>query len=83
MYTKHAKIRMKQRGLEPLVVDLLLSYGAEQHDKRGGTRRYFDKLSRRRVQRAIGRRVFKRLEDLLDAYLIEQDGHIITVGWRH
>jgi len=74
---------MQQRSVDPLVVDLLLQYGAEQHDKHGGVRRYFDKRSRRRLRRAIGRQSFSRLDDLLNSYLVEQDGHIITVGWRH
>ena len=83
MYTKHARTRMQQRSVDPLLVDLLLRYGAEQHDKRGGVRRYFDKPSRRCLRRAIGRQAFSRLNDLLNAYLVEQDGYIITVGWRH
>lgn len=83
MYTKHAKDRMQQRGLGPFVVNLLLDYGTEEHDGKGAVRRFFDKKARRSVKRALGHQVFRRVDDLLDAYLIEKDGKIITVGWRH
>ena len=80
---KRARNRMQQRCVNPLIVDLLLDYGAEQHVKRGRVRRCFDKRSRRTLRRAIGRQAYNRLDDLLYAFLIEQDGYVITVGWRH
>ena len=74
---------MQQRGIEPLVVELLCRYGAEEHDGRGAVRRYFDKGSRKLLRRAIGRQTYKRLEGFLDTYLVECDGKIITTGPRH
>ncbi len=83
MYTKHAKTRMQQRGIDPLVVDLLLQYGVEQHDNKGGVRRFFNKMSRKELRRSIGRMTYRKLEHYWDAYLIEAGGQIVTVGWRH
>lgn len=82
MFSNHASTRMQQRGIPPLIVDLLLLYGVEEHDGRGAVRRYFDKRTRRQLERHLGRQVIRRIDDLWDAYLVEADGDIVTVGWR-
>jgi hypothetical protein len=83
MYTKHAKSRMQQRGLSPFIVDLLVLYGDEEHDGRGGVRYYFTKKSSKRLRQDLGNPVYKKIKHFLDAYAAECDGHIVTVGWRH
>jgi len=83
MYTRHAKTRMQQRGIDPLIVDLLLQYGSEEHDGRGAIRRFFDKTARRSLRRNIGRNLYRHLDHYWNAYLVESDGQIVTVGWRH
>ena len=83
MYTKHARTRMQQRCIDPLIVDLLLQYGAEEYDRRGAVRRYFDKIARNSLRKNIGRHMYRRLDHYWDAYLVERDGQIVTVGWRH
>lgn len=50
-YSAHAAARMQQRGIREDVVDLLLRYGREEHDHRGGTIVYFDKVARARMAR--------------------------------
>jgi len=83
MYTKHAAIRMQQRAVPPLIVEWLSEFGAEAHDGRGAVRRYFDHKGRKRLESAVGSVVVERLNEYLDAYLVEKlDGTVITVGRR-
>lgn len=79
----HAKARCQQRGIPPGVVQLLYTYGAEVHDKHGGVILYFDKSARRHMARDLGRQFVRRLEPLLDAYVIEMEGRVITAGHRY
>ena len=41
--TKHAKVRMQQRAIPPLVEQLLDEYGEQQFDGHGGVICYFSK----------------------------------------
>lgn len=82
MNTKHADIRMQQRGIPPLVLDWLLKYGQEAHDHHGAIIRYFDKRSIRRLRRDVGNKPVGRLADYLNAYLVESNGSVVTVGHR-
>ena len=83
MYTKHALVRMQNRAISPFVVDLLLLYGDEEYDDRGGIRHFFTKKTRKVVRRELGCQIYKHVRHYLDAYAVECDGHIVTVGWRH
>src|SRR6185437_11357268 len=81
--TEHARARMQQRGISPAALELLLDYGHEQHDHRGCRIVRFDKRSRRRVLREIGRDAFRRVERWLDAYaVVAEDDAVVTVGHR-
>lgn len=80
--SRHAGSRLQQRGLPRAVVEWLQQFGAEEHDKHGAVIRYFDKGARRRLEHALGRRVVQRMGDFLDAYLVEHDGCVITIGHR-
>lgn len=46
--TRHAEVRMQQRGITMLTLKSLLDYGAATHDHRGGKIVYFDKPKIRR-----------------------------------
>ena len=82
MLSKHAKHRMQQRAIPPLMVDLLYRYGREQQ-QRGSTVIFFDKRSRERARKAL-EDMTRRFDKLSDAYLVEADdsGQTITVGHR-
>lgn len=81
--TKHAVTRCQQRGVPPLIVEWLDCYGARTHDKHGAELLWFDKCSRKKLQREVGLQVVDRMGDLLDAYLvIAENGDVVTVGWR-
>jgi hypothetical protein len=81
--SRHASTRAQQRGLPPLIVDWLDTYGARAQDQGGASILYFDKISRRKLAREVGAQVVDRLRPLLDAYLVmADDGTVITLGWR-
>lgn len=82
--THHARTRCQQRGIPPLIVDWLNAYGARTRANMGAELVWFDKDSRRRIRRDVGKQVVDRLGALLDAYLIlGEDGVVVTVGWRY
>ena len=82
MLSTHAKQRMQQRAIHPLMIDLLYRYGREQQQN-GSTLLFFDKRARKRALQAL-EDVKQRFDKLSDAYLIEADGDgtVITVGHR-
>lgn len=79
--TAHAHIRSQQRGIPPLVVDLLLQFGRREHDHRGAEIVYFDRHSRKRIESYAGGLISK-LSEHLDSYAVVANGEIITVGSR-
>ncbi len=80
--TEHATCRAQQRSIPPAIVNWLLEFGAVEysHDAR---KRFFDKVARKRMEKALGHEIVDRLGDLLNCYLVEsQEGTIITVAHR-
>lgn len=83
MNTRHASVRAQQRGIPPLVDQLLDLYGQEEHDGHGAVLRYLSKSSIRTMEREMGKRPVARLAEWFDAYkVITTDGITITVGHR-
>lgn len=64
----HTKTRAQQRGIPPLIDQILETYGQEQHDGHGAVILYLTKTSRRRMERDMGRRLVARLSEWLNAY---------------
>lgn len=82
--TDHARVRMQQRGISPMALDVLLSYGREAHDHRGCRVVFFDKRSRARATRELAGETLRKVERHLDAYaVVAADNAIVTVGHRH
>jgi hypothetical protein len=54
MNTQHAQARAQQRGIPPLVDELLERYGHEQHDGHGAVVLFLDKRSIRAMERDLG-----------------------------
>lgn len=79
--TLHAAKRCQQRGVPPLVVDLLLEFGSRQHDGLGAEICYFDKKAKKRLQTYAGGLAGK-LGCELNAYLIVNGDRVITAGPR-
>ncbi len=70
MKTLHAQKRAQQRGIPPLIDELLDLYGREQHDGHGGVVLFFDKQSVRAMERDMGRKPVSRLAEWLRAYKV-------------
>lgn len=81
--TLHAEVRAHQRAIPPLILEWLDRYGAHEHDSRGAMVAYFDKRSRRLLEKDVGKRIVDRLDDLLDTYLVVDDDNVVTVGHRY
>lgn len=79
--TKHAKKRQQQRGIPPIVVDLLLDYGTEvRAPGQQTTKCYFDKPARRRLRVYAGH-LAPLFEEYLDCYVVVgDDRNVITVA---
>ena len=81
--SSHAQTRMQQRGVPPVVIDLLDAYGATAYDHHGAAVRYFDKAARRKLRASEGADVYRALETKLNVYaVVARDGCLITVGRR-
>lgn len=79
--SRHAQVRMQQRGIPVPIVEWLLAYGAVNYQK-GTELYYFNKQSRKLLERDFGKHELARYEKALDAYVISSSGKIITVGHR-
>lgn len=83
--SKHAHDRLQQRGIPPIVVNWLQQYGSRRYDHRGAVIHYFDKKSRKRLSRELGRNIVGRLSDLLDVSMVVSvgDERVVTVAHRY
>ena len=77
----HAEKRCQQRGVPPLIVELLCEYGKSTKSA-GAEIFHFDKKSRKVVRRFAGRQLMAGLDKYLNTYLVYKDGCILTVGHR-
>jgi hypothetical protein len=80
--TKHAQIRQQQRGIPPIVIDLLIEYGTEASAGSQATKYYFDKAARKRLNSYVGR-LTSLFSEYLDYYaVVGADGAVITAAPR-
>lgn len=81
--TAHATARAQQRGIPPLIEQLLDQYGDEEYDGHGVVTLYLSKKSIRKMEHDLGRRPVSRLSSWFDAYKVQDgEGRTITVGHR-
>jgi len=78
----HATTRCQQRGVPPLVVDLLLRFGRREHDHKGAEIVFFDRRAKKEVDSYTGGSIGK-LSEQMDSYAVVSDGCVITVGVRY
>jgi len=86
MLTKsiHSKKRIQQRGIPPFTIDLLMKYGDSKYTGKGGIIRFFDKKSKKRMVRDLGRQIINQLSKHLNYYLIHTKSNVlITAGRRY
>jgi hypothetical protein len=83
-FTMHAETRIQQRGIPPMVIDLLMQFGSAS--RCGGAERLtFDKLALRRLRRHLGGdRGLKLIDRWLNVYaIIGDNGQLVTVAHKH
>lgn len=78
--TRHAQIRCQQRGIPPMVLDLLFQFGASVPAGDGATKMFFDKSARRKVQTYAGP-LASLLNEHLNSYIVVgKDDEVITAA---
>ena len=81
--TRHAQVRMQQRGIGGEALEDLLAYGRAVHDHHGAEIVFFDHAARRRLAGERGEEALRRLGKRLAAYAVIGDrGQVLTVGQR-
>jgi hypothetical protein len=81
--TKHAAIRMQQRGINEQTLDYLVRYGSRMHDNRGCLIVFFNKHSRKHLTEFQNAYLPKPIKSQMDAYaVVSIDGKVLTVGHR-
>ena len=80
--TQHAQARLRQRGIPPDMLELLLDYGDSVHDHAGAEVLYFTRTARESVRRVRGNGAYKRVASSLNVYAVIANGQVITVGHR-
>lgn len=82
--TEHASVRMQQRNVPPLILQWLADHGARSYDGHGAQICHFDKRAVRRLERAYGREVVRKLQCFLDCYcVLAEDEVVVTAGHRY
>lgn len=81
--TKHASIRIQQRGIPPWFVDLLVAHGKTSHDGHGALLKSIDKDTRLLLQATLSRTQYARAERYFDVYaVVGSDESVITAAHR-
>lgn len=82
MKSAHAQVRTQQRGIPPLVVDLLMQFGTRINSGEGTEICFFDRRARKHIHAYAGG-LFSRLNEQLDAYAVVSGEKVVTVGTRY
>ena len=78
--TQHANIRSQQRAIPPILIDLLLQFGACEPVGNGATKMFFDKAARKRVKAYAGS-LSGLINEHLDVYaVVGSECQIITTA---
>jgi len=85
MFTKseHAKQRIRERNIPPLIIDLLMIYGDSKYLPEGKKIRFFNKRSKQKMSRDLGRSIISDLSKFLNCFLVHNHSNVlVTVGRR-
>jgi len=78
--TQHARIRSQQRAIPPILIDLLMKFGACESVGSGATKMFFDKAARKRVKAYAGQ-LAGFINEHLDVYaVVSSECRIITTA---
>ncbi|MEI8282662.1 MAG: hypothetical protein WCG75_09685 [Armatimonadota bacterium] len=81
-HTQHSQVRAQQRGIPPLIIDLLIQFGVRKPAGKGAETLYFDKRTKKELQIYSGG-LMGKLSGALDVYAIVVGDKVVTVGPRH
>ncbi|WP_152619826.1 hypothetical protein [Paramagnetospirillum magnetotacticum] len=79
----HWESRIQQRGIPAEAIDLVMAYGESQHDHHGCEIIYLSARGKQRVLKDAANRNLRRLDKLLDVYVVVGRSGIATVGHRY
>ena len=80
--TRHAATRCQQRGLPPMLLDVLMQCGSSVPAGDGAVKVFIDKAARRRIKVYAGP-LASTLHEYLDVYaIVAADGQVITAAHR-
>lgn len=80
-YTKHFQHRAKQRGVNAIVVSVLLKYGVSRLSRSGVDSIFFTNDALQEIKNDYGPSLFKMCEKFKNTYIImSDDGALITVA---
>jgi|tagenome__1003787_1003787.scaffolds.fasta_scaffold15925193_2 hypothetical protein len=80
--TNHARIRQQQRGIPPMVIELLIKFGACEKAGDGTSKYFLDGRSSRQLQAYAGQ-LFRLIEEYLNCYAVVcPEGRVVTVAHR-
>ena len=78
--SNHASVRSQQRAIPPILLDLLIQFGASEPSGDGTSKMYFDKAARRRLKAYAGP-LAGLLNEHLDVYaVVSSDSKVITAA---
>ena len=81
--TKHAVDRSQQRGINSVMIDLILSFGDEEHLGGGVKRIHIHSKNLKKATKAL-EKALRKSGKLGGMYLIESpEGHVITAAHIH
>lgn len=80
--SRHGAARAQQRGICPLVIDLLMQFGATEPSGDGATKFFFNKSARKKLAIYAGS-LSGLLQEYMDVYaVIGANDTLVTVGHR-
>ena len=81
--TKHASDRGQQRGINSVMIDLIISFGDEEHLGGGVKKIHIHNRNLKKATKALGK-ALRKADKLGGIYLIESpEGHVITAAHIH
>jgi len=79
--TQHAAIRTRQRGIPPIILDLLLEFGHHEFDHRGAEIIFFNKRSKKNLERHSSC-IYSKISNHLNSYAVLDGNTVLTIGKR-
>jgi hypothetical protein len=80
--TKHASVRMQQRGIPSWYLELLVHHGKQTHDGHGATLVSVSKATRHKLQAVLSRIEYAEAERYFGVYAVLSDDTIVTAAHR-